>query len=305
MALAGITSTRIFQNPHGQIWLCGWLHSWWGQEHTLATKSHGRGREWRAENRNPTYTKCASFPSLTAVPHGRWCWWDNFPEKKCNAHGSSMVPKWWTLWLIHAFKSVRFTQMLRWLEWWRSYTLRSGFQTAYDDGLKLLCPGPISGLRAGTPFPAQTSMRVVSLLFCLLCRLRLVLLLPWWKALSLYESCFPWPASIFLYVKVKFAQSSPTLCNPMDYTVDGILQARILEWVAFPFSRGSPSLPRETRDQPQVSRTAGGFFTSWTTKENLSFPFSFTRRFPHISNCVITVVVYLEELWPPWKEVPA
>ena len=40
-------------------------------------------------------------------------------------------------------------------------------------------------------------------------------------------------------VKVKVAQSCPTLCHPMDYTVCGILQARILEWVAFPFSRGS------------------------------------------------------------------
>ena len=35
-----------------------------------------------------------------------------------------------------------------------------------------------------------------------------------------------------------------TRCNPMDYTVHGILQARILEWVAFPFSRGS-SQPRD------------------------------------------------------------
>ena len=39
-------------------------------------------------------------------------------------------------------------------------------------------------------------------------------------------------------VKVKVAQSCLTLCDPMDYTVHGILQARILEWVAFPFSRG-------------------------------------------------------------------
>ena len=38
---------------------------------------------------------------------------------------------------------------------------------------------------------------------------------------------------------VKVAQSCPTLWDPMDYTVHGILQARILEWVAFPFSRGS------------------------------------------------------------------
>ena len=43
----------------------------------------------------------------------------------------------------------------------------------------------------------------------------------------------------YLFMKVKVAQSCPTLCDPMDYTVHGILQARILEWVAVPFSRGS------------------------------------------------------------------
>ena len=52
-------------------------------------------------------------------------------------------------------------------------------------------------------------------------------------------------------VKVKVAQLCPTFCNPMDYTVHGIIQARILEWVAFSFSRGSfqtqgsnPGLPQ-------------------------------------------------------------
>ena len=40
-------------------------------------------------------------------------------------------------------------------------------------------------------------------------------------------------------VKVKVILSLPTLCNPMDYTVHGICQARILEWVAVSFSRGS------------------------------------------------------------------
>jgi len=45
------------------------------------------------------------------------------------------------------------------------------------------------------------------------------------------------------------AQSCPTLCDPMNYTVHGILQARILEWVAFPFSTGSS----QPRDQTQVS----------------------------------------------------
>ena len=62
---------------------------------------------------------------------------------------------------------------------------------------------------------------------------------------------------------MKVAQSCPTLCNPMDYTVHGILQARILEWVAFPFSRGSA----QRRDQTQVSHIAGRFFTSWATRE--------------------------------------
>ena len=41
----------------------------------------------------------------------------------------------------------------------------------------------------------------------------------------------------FGIVKVKVAQLCPTLCDLIDYTVCGILQARILEWVAFPFSR--------------------------------------------------------------------
>ena len=52
-------------------------------------------------------------------------------------------------------------------------------------------------------------------------------------------------------VEVKVTQLCPTLCDPMDYTVHGILQARILEWVAFPLSR----------DRTQVSRIAGRFFT--------------------------------------------
>ena len=48
---------------------------------------------------------------------------------------------------------------------------------------------------------------------------------------------------------MKVAQSCLTLCDPMKYTVHGILQARILEWVAFPFSRGS-SQPRDKPRSP-------------------------------------------------------
>ena len=41
-------------------------------------------------------------------------------------------------------------------------------------------------------------------------------------------------------MKVKVTQSCPTLCDPMDYTAHGILQARMLEWVDFPFSTSLP-----------------------------------------------------------------
>ena len=63
-------------------------------------------------------------------------------------------------------------------------------------------------------------------------------------------------------MKVKITQLCLTLCNPMYYTVHGILQARILEWIAFPFSRGSS----KPRDWTQVSCIAGGFFTNWATR---------------------------------------
>ena len=64
-------------------------------------------------------------------------------------------------------------------------------------------------------------------------------------------------------VNVKVVHSYLTLCDLMDSTVHGILQARIWEWVAFPFSRGSS----QPRDWIEVSRIAGGFFTSWATRE--------------------------------------
>ena len=53
----------------------------------------------------------------------------------------------------------------------------------------------------------------------------------------------------------------------MDCIVHGILQARILEWVAFPFSRGSS----QPRGRTQVSRIAGTFFTSWATRETQEY----------------------------------
>ena len=69
----------------------------------------------------------------------------------------------------------------------------------------------------------------------------------------------------------KSLQSCLTLCNPMDYSppgscVHGLLQARILEWVAISFSRGSS----QPRDRTQVSRIGGRRFNLWDTYLSLS-----------------------------------
>ena len=69
-------------------------------------------------------------------------------------------------------------------------------------------------------------------------------------------------------LKVKVSQLCLTLCDSMDCSLpgsslDGILQAKILEWVAMPTSRGTSQL----RDWSQIFRTAGRFFTIWATRE--------------------------------------
>ena len=85
-----------------------------------------------------------------------------------------------------------------------------------------------------------------------------------WTATGLYiHICWWW-----WWCEV--AQSCPTLCDPMDCSppgssVHGILQARILEWVAISFSRGSS----QPRDQTQVSCIAGRRFNFWATREAL------------------------------------
>ena len=81
---------------------------------------------------------------------------------------------------------------------------------------------------------------------------------------------------------VLVAQSCLTLCDPMDYSppgssVHGILQARILEWVAISFSRGSS----QPRDQTGISCIVDSFFTIWTTGE--AFKITIMRKiwFPY------------------------
>ena len=57
-----------------------------------------------------------------------------------------------------------------------------------------------------------------------------------------------------LQMKVKVTQSCMTLCDSMEYTVHGILQARILEWVVFSFSRESSYPKFMAKNQGQVNR---------------------------------------------------
>ena len=96
---------------------------------------------------------------------------------------------------------------------------------------------------------------------------------------------------VYPQVKVKVAQLCPTLCDPMDYAVHGLLQARILEWISVPFSRGSsqprgrtqgwnPGLPHCRRILYQLSHREASLsiFLSklfLNTEANLSvYPFS-------------------------------
>ena len=88
--------------------------------------------------------------------------------------------------------------------------------------------------------------------------------IPWWK---LFYLLLTFDDS---HKKVSVAQSFPTLFDPMDYSppgssVHGILQARMLEWVAIPISSSSS----QPRDRTLVSCIAGRFFTIWAISEAL------------------------------------
>ena len=106
-----------------------------------------------------------------------------------------------------------------------------------------------------------------------------------------------WGYLAFAYiVKVKVAQSCLTLGDPMDYRVHGILQARILEWVAFPFSRGSS----QPRNWTGISCIAGGFFTNWAIREakNLTLLVCFLLPLNRDKKC-LTLAAYFLHLETP------
>ena len=89
-----------------------------------------------------------------------------------------------------------------------------------------------------------------------------------WSSISKWNDTARGALTVPSESESEVAQSCPTLCDPVDYSppgssVHGILRARILEWVAISFSRGS-SRPR---NRTQVSRIAGRHFNLWATRE--------------------------------------
>ena len=98
---------------------------------------------------------------------------------------------------------------------------------------------------------------------------------------------------------MKVAHSCPTFCNPMDY-IQFMEFSRILEWVAFPFSRGSsnPCLPhgRWIVYQPLI---AGGLFTTWATRESIhrSYCSVFTCSYTYYNVGYIMLNTLQKEIW--------
>ena len=89
------------------------------------------------------------------------------------------------------------------------------------------------------------------------------------------------------------AQSCPTLCDPMDCSlpdssVQGILQARILEWVAISFSRRFS----QPRDQTLVSRIAGRFFTVSSLMKVQSPNHGTSREFQALDDILVTQFIH-------------
>ena len=89
--------------------------------------------------------------------------------------------------------------------------------------------------------------------------------LPWFVYIFIISIKVHFQILCWFKVKVKVTQSYPTLWDPMDYIIHGILQARILEWVAIPFSRESS----QPRGWTWVSHPAGRLFIVWVTREPL------------------------------------
>ena len=108
---------------------------------------------------------------------------------------------------------------------------------------------------------------------------------------------------IYMKVKVLVVQLCPTLCDSMDCSlsgssVHGIVQARILEWVAIPFSRGCS----QPRDQTWVSCIAGRFFTIYTqTHTYIYILFWILFHYESESCSVVSNFLWPHGLYRPWN----
>ena len=112
-----------------------------------------------------------------------------------------------------------------------------------------------------------------------------------WKLILSHLSCLlTMCMCVCVCVCVWERLSRVRLCDPMNcrlpgFPVHGILQARILEWIAIPFSRGSPW----PRDWTLVSCIAGSFFTTWAIGKSLLTKISMSKlvfwvKFTHSSS---------------------
>ena len=102
-------------------------------------------------------------------------------------------------------------------------------------------------------------------------------------------------------------QSCPTLCDPVDcsllgFSLHGVLQARILEWVAMFFSRGAS----QPRDGTQVSCTAGRCFNLWATREAptvvvVTQIYTFLKT--HLKNVIVLKILFQTSLAVQWLRI--
>ena len=123
------------------------------------------------------------------------------------------------------------------------------------------------------------------------------------KALAKINCIFVTKMKCHNPVKVNVIQSCLTLCSPMDYRVRGIFQARILEWVAFPFSRGSS----QPRNRTYVSHIAGTINSRAIIMFNIYSKMCLERikkylfqvfDLPSIHVCILSCVQLFATAWP-------
>ena len=134
---------------------------------------------------------------------------------------------------------------------WPRWTMGSSRQE-YWSGLPFPTPGdlPHPGIKPGSPALQEVSLLSES------------------PGKPIYISSILFRLRLWVAILCLVAQSCPTFCDPMNgsppgSSVHGILQARLLEWLAISFSRGSSS----PRNQTQISHIAGRCFCLWATRE--------------------------------------